>query len=297
MKNYRISVHIPFYVDSNFKKKKILLNKVCKSYLQLSTKLKIFVHTNKITKKNSKRVNFILHDFKNDHPYKLTWKCRNLMFLQRNDYDFFIFGEDDIVFSKNNFKYWLKYKNDCIKNNFNLGFLRVEINKKNNLLYTSDQISKIKYYVKIANKKFAKLENSYCAFWIYDKNEFKKFIKTKYWKFYWKWITISGILLTREMAAVGWHGEDMNGQFMNRYKASIIPISNHNLEKNSFIRHISNRYANAPAGLFGTLKVNEILSDNLNNFKPHNFFSRSLKRLKFLLYRLVRFNIKNYIKI
>ncbi len=173
----------------------------------------------------------------------------------------------------------------------------MEINKKNNLSYSSDQISKIKYYVKIANKKFAKLESSYCSFWVYDKNEFKKFIKTKYWNFDWKWITISGILLIREMAAVGWHGEDMNGLFMNRYVASIIPITNYNLEKNSFIRHISNRYVNAPAGLFGTLKVNEILSDNLKNFKPHNFFSRSLKRLKFLLYRLVRFNIKNYIKI
>jgi hypothetical protein len=102
------------------------------------------------------------------------------MFLQRNEYDFFIFGEDEIVFSKNNFNYWLKYKNKCIKNNFNLGFLRVEIRKKNNLLYLTDQISKIKYYVKIGNEKFAKLENSYCSFWIYDKNEFKKFIKTKY---------------------------------------------------------------------------------------------------------------------
>ena len=51
MKNFKISVHIPFFVDSNFKKKNLLLNKVCKSYLKLSTKLKIFVHTNKITKK------------------------------------------------------------------------------------------------------------------------------------------------------------------------------------------------------------------------------------------------------
>lgn len=295
MKNYKICVHIPFYVDNNLKKKIILLNRVCKNYLKISPHLKIFVHTNKIIKKNSKRINYIFHNFESDHPYKLTWKCRKLMFFQRNDYEIFIFGEDDIVFSKNNFKYWLKYKDICIKNNFNLGFLRVEINKKNNSLYSSDQIRRIKYYASLNGKNFGKLENTYCSFWIYDKNEFKEFIKTRYWRFDWKWYTLSGILLIREMAAVGWHGEDMNGLFMNRYVASIIPIINYNLDKNSFIRHISNKYANAPAGLFGTLKVKEILSDNLKNFKPHNFFFRSLLRLKFLLYRVIRFNIKNYI--
>lgn len=297
MKNYKICVHIPFYVDSNFKRKEILLNKVCKSYLKLSTQLKIFVHTNKITKKNSKRINFIFHNFKNDHPYKLTWKCRKLMFSQRNDYEIFIFGEDDIVFSKNNFKYWLKYKDDCIKNNFNLGFLRVEINKKNNQLYSTDQISKIKNYVKIVNEKFVKLENSNCSLWIYDKNEFKKFIKTKYWKFHWRWTTISGILLIREMAAVGWHGEDMNGQFMNRYQATIIPLINNQLDKNSFIKHISNKYANNPAGLFGTIKIKNLIKNKLIKLKIKKTSDKIILRLKFLVYRTLRFNLKNLIKL
>ena len=297
MKNYKISVHIPFYVDSNFKKKKILFNKVCKSYLKLSTKLKIFVHTNKITKKSSKRIKYILHNFKNDHPYKLTWKCRKLMYLQRNDYEIFIFGEDDIVFSRNNLKYWLKYKDKCIEKNFNLGFLRVEINKKNKLLYSTDQISKIKYYVNVDNRKFAKLENSNCSFWIYDKKEFKKFINTKYWKFYWKWVTISGILLIREMAAVGWHGVDMNGQFMNRYKATIIPIIDNKADKNSFINHISNKYANDPAGLFGTIKINNLMTKRLKKFKMRNTSNQIILRLKFIIYRALRFNFKNLIKL
>jgi len=297
MKNYKISVHIPFYVDRNFKKKNILLNKVCKSYLKLSSQLKIFVHTNKIIKKNSKRINFILHKFKNEHPYKLTWKCRKLMFSQRNDYEIFIFGEDDIVFSRNNFKYWLKYKDNTIKNNFNLGFLRVEINKKNNLLYSTDQISKIKYYVNIDNKKFVKLENSNCSFWIYDKNEFKKFIKTKYWKFYWRWITISGILLIREMAAVGWHGEDMNGLFMNRYQATIIPLIDNKPDKYSYIKHISNKYANDPAGLFGTIKIKNLMTNNLKKFKMRNLSNQIILRLKFFIYRALRFNLKNLIKL
>lgn len=296
IKNYKICVHIPFYVENNFRKKYVLLNRVCKNYLKLSNNLTIFIHTNKIIKKNSKRIKFILHNFKNIHPYKLTWKCRELMKLQRNKYEFFIFGEDDIIFSKKNFNYWLKYKDTCIQNNYNLGFLRVETKKKDNLLYSTDQISKIRYYVNINDVKFAKLENSNCSFWIYDKSEFKKFTKTKYWKFDWKWVTISGILLIREMAAVGWHGENMNGVFMNRYNGTIIPLKNLNLDKQSFIKHISNKYANNPAGLFGTIKIKDLLLSNLKKYKKGNFISQLILRLNFFIYYILRFNLKKLIK-
>lgn len=296
MKNYRISVHIPFYVDSNITKKNFFLQKVCKSYLKISKNLKIFIHTNKIIKTENKRIKFIYHNLTNDDPYKLTWNCRKLMFSQRNKYEIFIFGEDDIIFSKKNFNYWLKYKDLCIRNCFNLGFLRTEIKKKSKLLHSTDQVSRIKYYVDLCKIRFAKLENSYCALWIYDQEEFKKFIKTKYWKFNWKWITISGILLIREMAAVGWHGENMSGQFMNRYYSTIIPLVNDRLDKNSYIKHISNKYANNPAGLFGAIKINNLLSKNLNKFIPSNFFYKLILRLKFNFYRCIRFNIKNLIK-
>jgi len=297
MKNYRISVHIPFYVDSNIKKKFFFLEKVCKSYLKISKNLKIFIHTNKILKIDRKRIKYIYHDFTNDDPYKLTWNCRRLMFSQKKKYQIFIFGEDDIIFSKKNFDYWLKYKDLCIRNHYNLGFLRTEIKRKSNLLYSTDQVSKIKYYVDLCKIRFVKLENSNSSFWIYDKNEFKKFTKTKYWRFDWKWKTISGVLLTREMAAVGWHGENMGGEgFMNRYKATIIPFNNNKLNKNSFIKHLSNKYANNPSGLFGTISINNIISKKLIKFLPKNIFYKLILRLKFYIYYVFRFNLKNFIK-
>ena len=297
MKNYKITVHIPFYIDNNINKKNIFLKRVCKNYLKISKNLEIFIHTNKIIKKNSKKIKFIYHDFTNDDPYKLTWNCRKLMFSQKDKYEIFIFGEDDIIFSKKNFNYWLKYKDLCIRNNYNLGFLRTEVKRKSNLLYSTDQVSKIKYHVNLYKKKFAKLENSYSSFWIYDKNEFQKFTQTKYWRFDWKWVTISGVWLTREMAAVGWHGENMGGEgSMNRYKATIIPLNNHKLNKNAFIKHLSNKYANNPAGLFGTISINNIMSKKLIKFIPKNFFYQSTVRLKFFIYYFFRFNLKNLIK-
>lgn len=226
MKNFKISVHIPYYISDNYVDKSKLLKRVCNSYLKLSKKVKIFIHTNKKLKANNKKIKFIFHDLSKIHSYKLTWVCRKLMLRQKNLFDIFIYGEDDLLFTKNNFNYWLKYRDKCLNDDFNLGFLRVEKRKKNNLLYSSDQITKVKKYVLLKKEKFAKLESSNSSLWVYTREELKKFSKTRYWNFNFKWITVSGILLIREMAAVGWHGENMNGQYMNRYKATIIPIKN-----------------------------------------------------------------------
>jgi hypothetical protein len=215
---------------------------------------------------------------------------------QKDDYDVFIYSEDDIYFTKNNFKYWLKYKDKCISNYYNLGFLRVEKNRKDNKLYSSDQITKSHYYVNLHKKKYLVLENPYCAFWIYDKSEFRKFIKTKWWKFNWSLRSKSGILHIREMAAWGWHGINMNGIDMDRYLASIIPLKVNRPDKNSFIRHLSDNYANSPMGLFGTYKIDSIVSKKLINFKPLTPLNKVFKRIKNVVYSILRVNVKSFFK-
>ena len=295
MKNFKISVHIPYYTNGDFKKT-LRLKNVCKNYLSLSKNVTIFVHSNKKIKSYNKKIKFITHNLKYQHPYKLTWNCRKLMFLQRNNYDVFIYGEDDIIFSKDNYNYWLKYKNTCNKNNYNLGFLRVEERSKNNLLYSSDQIEKIKYGLAIKKHKFAKLESSFNCLWIYEKKEFKEFTKTKYWNFDFKWITISGVLLIREMSAVGWHGENMSGQYMDRYRATILPIKKGKLLKESFIVHSTNKYANNPSGLHGSIKVKDLLPKKLIKFVKKNFLIKTKERFFFLFYYYTRFNLKKLLK-
>ena len=71
---------------------------------------------------------------------------------QKNKFDVFIYGEDKILFPKKNFKYWLDNKDLCIKNDYNLGFLRYDI--KNKTFYSPDQVAKSKYYVNLLNKKY-----------------------------------------------------------------------------------------------------------------------------------------------
>ena len=296
MKSFKICVHIPLYFEKRKKKQLSNFKKVCNSFLKLSKRAELFIHSNKKLKSKNKRIKFILHSFKKSHPFKLTWYCRDLMESQKDNYDIFIYCEDDILFTKKNFKYWLAYKDQCIENNYNLGFLRTEVNKKNKKLYSTDQVEKSRYSINLSNKKYVVLANSNCSFWIYDKDEFNKFIKTKYWKFDWRWISVSDILLIREMAAVGWHGQNMNGIDMERYLGTIVPLKKGRTDSKSFIRHLSDNYANSPPGLFGTFKMSDIVEKNLKQFKPVSSIGRLLKRVKYMTYHLLRFNIKRYFK-
>ena len=69
---------------------------------------------------------------------------------------------------------------------FNLGFVRVEDNKRKGLYLVDIFLQLYKYIFINDNKYFINDVNPYCAFWIYDQIEFKKFINTKIWKFNWK---------------------------------------------------------------------------------------------------------------
>ena len=63
--------------------------------------------------------------FKNNNAQYLTWKCRSLLEKQIEDYDIFIYLEDDILLYKETLDYWLKYKDLFIKHKCNVGFMRV----------------------------------------------------------------------------------------------------------------------------------------------------------------------------
>ena len=98
------------------------------------------------------------------------------------------------------------------------------------------------------------------------------------------------------MAAVGWHGKNMNGLDMDRYLNTIVPLINKKLNSNSFIRHLSDNYANAPQGFFGTFKINDIVDKNLINFVPPSNIMNFFKRFKYIIYHTLRINIKRYFK-
>ena len=48
------------------------------------------------------------------------------MFKQINDYDSFMYVEDDILVPKQTIEYWMKYSAQMVQNEYNLGFVRIE---------------------------------------------------------------------------------------------------------------------------------------------------------------------------
>jgi len=294
--NLKITVHIPFFYEEKKKNQLNFFKKVCLEHLNLSTKTKIYVHSNIVLTKLNKRIKFIKHSFEGSHPHKLTWVCRDLMKKQKNQFDIFIYCEDDILFTKKNLKYWLKYKDLCVSQGYNLGFLRVEKNKKNKHLYSADHIEKSKYTIKLDKTNFIIPSSPHCSFWIYDKKEFGEFVKTKYFNFKWKWTGISGVLLIREMASIGWHGINMNGTTMNRYKATIIPFKNKLFNKDSFVRHLPGNYSACPAGLYGSFKVKDLIDEKLEEYEEQSFIANMLNKIRLIIYRMFRFNLKKLIK-
>jgi hypothetical protein len=245
----KITKHISFYyIPERFQ----YINKIIKETNTYNYKTDIFIHTNVnfsldfLTNYDNGSINIIVHDLTNTDPYYLTWMCRDLLKEQKNNYDIFMYIEDDILVKKEAIEYWLKYKNNVLENNYNLGFFRIEIDDKG-YEYTSDNSSspdgKVEEYltnsIEINNEKYIiNNKNPYCAFWIYDKNEFQRFVESNYYN-------INNIIgyHIREASAIGLHGLHTDW-----YNGTVIPLENNKLHKSSRIYHLPNNYINKENG-------------------------------------------------
>lgn len=234
-----IAVHISFYYnEERFQ----YLREVVSNINNYDDKTDIYIHTNKVFSANilgeyyNGKLEMVVHDLSQVHPWFLTWKHRDLMATQKNKYDIFMYIEDDILVPKEAISYWLNYKDNLIKNNLNLGFFRIEKDKKGDHYCTDNSTSpdgKIKQYltksINVDNQSFIiNDQNPYCAFWIYDKNEFNKFLQSKFWN-----------------TPTAFHPgirEDSGFGMTNGYKDTVIPLINNKLNENSKIYHLPNNY-------------------------------------------------------
>jgi hypothetical protein len=247
----KITKHISFYFLPN---RIIYINNIIDETNKYEYTTDIFIHTNNkdliestFNKYTNGCIKIIYHDLSNTHPFYLTWKCRDLLQEQKNEYDIFIYIEDDILIPYKAIKYWLEYNEKLIEMNYNLGFVRIEV--KNNIEYITDlHGEKFDTIINLNDKNYCvNNKNPYCAFWIYNKNEFNKFVNSKYYK-------IDNILGygPREQSAIGLHGTKTNW-----YKNTLIPIINNKLIEDCKIYHMPNNYVLNKNTLFATIKFDE----------------------------------------
>ena len=271
----KLSVHICSFINENYQERFRYLKKITKHIFEISKDAKIFIHTNLNVKKfQIKKIKYIVHNLKNEDPFYLSWKCRKLMKKQKNNFDYFIYLEDDMLLKKKNFEYWMANKDICLKNNLNLGFIRLE--KKRNKYYSTDLTAQLEKYIEIGKDKYIVNDvNNYCAFWIYDQKEFNNFVQTKYWKFNWKGKNLYAFYGIREMSAIGWHGKNMD-----RYSSTVLPLKDKRIDGGAYIMHMANNYACTNHYLcFGSIEKKKILKKKLTKFsKDRLLFFKLLMR-------------------
>ena len=219
----------------------------------------IFIHTNNphfnkthLNNYSNGNLCVVYHDLSGIHPYYLTWMCRGMMKRQMDDYDIFMYIEDDILVPNKAIEYWINYTEQIEEDNYNLGFLRIERDNKNEEFITDLKRGEF-FYKQISIKENSYCVNDinpYCAFWIYNKKEFKRFANSEYYDIN----NIDGYKY-REGSAIGLHGLKTNW-----FKATVIPLIHNSLHDDCKIYHLPNNYARNEKETFGKVKF-------ANNFR------------------------------
>jgi hypothetical protein len=248
----KITKHICFYYcEDRFK----YLNKIIDEVNTYTYRTDIFIHTNiNFSDKQILHTNtngslmLVVHDMKDQHPFTLTWKARSLLHQQKDLYDIFIYVEDDILIPSEAILYWVRYKDSVMKHGYNLGFLRIERDAKG-IEYTSDlwihDSSTSEGYLteglEVESIQFVKNGvNPYCGFWIYDANEFRRFVESPYYDLEKSFpMFFSHGYHIRESSAIGLHDK-----VLRWYKGTIIPIQNGSLDPCCKVYHLPNNYIN-----------------------------------------------------
>jgi hypothetical protein len=252
----RITKHITFfYIENRIN----YINRIISEVNNYPFVTDIYIHTNINFRKEllinnlNGKIQIIVHDMLNEHPYYLTWKCRPYMKEQLENYDLFIYVEDDMLFPKEALNYWLEVKDTLLEKNYNLGFIRIETNTKGEEYVTDLMLPIINNNnIVINNCNFVNNNiQTYCACWIYDKSEFTKWINSSYYNI----LSMAPYFNDREGSAIG-----LNSPHITWYKSTILPINNNNkLDPRIRIYHLANNYVDDQNTKLAKIKFSEIL--------------------------------------
>lgn len=251
----KITKHISFfYLESRTK----YINQIIQETNKYVYQTDVFIHTNNAELTLESFVAYtngiltiVLHDLTNVDPFYLTWMSRGLMSAQKDDYDIFMYIEDDILVPNTAILYWLENSEKLIHHNYNLGFVRIEVEDDEEYITDlygygerMDTILSLDGSLYCVNNK-----NPYCAFWIYTRAEFNKFVSSAHYNLHNNTNCNYGI---RERSAIGLHGTGMQW-----YKDTLIPIVDNTLTNQCKIFHLPNNYVMDKMTPFATVKFRD----------------------------------------
>ena len=278
----KISAHIAYYhyaeKEYSNKRYKYVVSMLNDYFNEWEVEqIDIYIHTNtedakiildELISKTHIHVSFIIHDLSNENPHNLTWKHRALMETQKDDYDVFLYLEDDIGMPYKAFQYWLKYKDNLYSEGYDVGFVRVEtLNNKD--YFCSDVVQPCSCYLQIKDRYFTWNHQNYCAFWICDKNALSDFILSPYWKQHGLFphgLDKPEAHFIRESAAIGY--KMYYDRMISMHPGLSSMGSMYPLDENKeyisdicFVHHLANNYINAPGFVQGKFNVKRMVEN------------------------------------
>lgn len=237
----RFTVHITFHFVKDRIKFLNLIIAECGIY---PGTVDIFIHANAefsrelLVEHINGKLNIVIHDMTGQDPFLLSWKCRGLMQSLKNEYDVFMYLEDDILVPRAAIDYWLEYAPMAASKNYNLGFVRTEISRRAGGAECITDFPKVRLpraYVRIQGADFVfNRVNPYCAFWIYDKDTFARWTESPLYKPQ----NIKEFNI-REKSATGLHGP-----LTRWFDGTVIPVveGGSKLHPGCKVRHLGNNY-------------------------------------------------------
>ena len=272
----KITKHICFF----YREDRIeYINSIIKEVNSYNHFVDIYIHTNITLSKtllveNKKgKIEIVVHDLTDKDPYVLPWLCRDLLKCQKDDYDYFMYVEDDILVKKNTINYYMEYNEELIASNNNLGFIRVEYDQNQNE-YVTDIYKPLSNLTTINNSQYLINDYAYCAFWIYNKTEFQKFVDNE-WLFnfnvrYPNHKVDYSLAYRPYRADAAW---GMHEKAHNIYKNTLIPIVNNYIHPHCRVHHLPNNYINH--GMFCSIMFENVFIPQCGDLFIWNRYSSS----------------------
>lgn len=173
----------------NYRYRKHILDKVIFVYKSYKNPVDIMITTN-----NNEGKNFIKKEFSDKVKYIELPKIELLnghflpyasvynMSKYKDDYDIFIYAEDDMIIPNYTYIAWLKYSDLLWKHGYIQYFYRVNLkNELQDCHVEKEKKGKIleKYEIEIEGKKFGRLYRPYAGCWILNKEQFNFYLENK----------------------------------------------------------------------------------------------------------------------
>lgn len=228
----KILVCIAFhYVDSRL----VYVNQLINNYITYDADVDIIVDCNQDVKLNAK---VCVHDL--EHPYHLTWMHRKHFADNIDNYDYFMYVEDDMLVTYEAFNEYVSNFDELWGLGCVPSFIRVEqYNGKNFVIdVTSSQFVDLIF---VNGKYFGNLSQPYHAFWIMPKKQLKENMDNDFVK----------VDLSRENAA--------SYPMWGLHKKPMVRIEGNQISRLCFSYHLANNYACDNNTYFGKIEVKNIL--------------------------------------